>query len=48
MSQAGVMKYLKKCKKPKTAREIAEALGTGKSTINMNLKKLRGHDDRIK
>lgn len=48
MSQGDVIDYLKVCKEPKSAREIADATDTGKSTINQNLKRLRHTDSRIK
>lgn len=47
MTQADVIRYLKKCKKPKTARQIAQALGVGKGSVNVNLRKLRETDDRL-
>ena len=43
MSQGSIIKYLRKCKKPKTAKEIAKALGV--SSSGTSLKKLRNHGE---
>ena len=41
MSQGGILKYLDKCKKPKTSVQICKALKL--SSVGMSLKTLREH-----
>jgi len=43
MGQGKIINYLRKCKFPKTAKEIARGIGVGVSTVNRPLRVMRKH-----